>query len=106
SLIAKGGKVSATRISEEFSWEKYQEVNNEAIPLFILQGEKDNDEDSPVKLRPFTINMEKPPQEGERIIALQPPKISVLKDPSNGKSKNAKEDKLPKSDDALSQKKD
>ncbi|MGO2169371.1 cation:proton antiporter, partial [Pseudoalteromonas sp.] len=93
SLIAKGGKVSATRISEEFSWEKYQEVNNEAIPLFILQGEKDNDEDSPVKLRPFTINMEKPPQEGERIIALQPPKISVLKDPSNGKSKNAKEDK-------------
>jgi hypothetical protein len=25
--------------------------------------------------------MEKPPQEGERIVALQPPKMSVLKDP-------------------------
>lgn len=83
SIIAKGGKVSATRISEEFDWEKYQEMNPEAIPLFILKGDKDSDEDTPVKLRPFTINMEKPPQEGERIVALQPPKMSVLKDPQN-----------------------
>ena len=91
SLIAKGGKVSATRISEEFSWDKYQEMNNEAIPLFILHGEKDADDDSPIKVRPFTINMEKLPQEGERIVALQPPKMSVLKDPNNGKAKEPKE---------------
>jgi hypothetical protein len=85
SLIAKGGKVSATRISEEFSWEKYLEMNSEAIPLFILNGEKDTDDDTPIKIRPFTINMEKPPQEGERIVALQPPKMSVLKDPATQK---------------------
>ncbi|MFM9816026.1 hypothetical protein ACKI16_47065, partial [Streptomyces scabiei] len=84
-------KVSATRISEEFSWDKYQEMNNEAIPLFILQGEKDADDDSPIKVRPFTINMEKLPKEGERIFALQPPKMSVLKDPNNGKAKEPKE---------------
>jgi hypothetical protein len=56
-------------------------MNPEAIPLFILKGDKDSDDDTPIKLRPFTISMEKPPQEGERIVALQPPKMSVLKDP-------------------------
>ena len=88
SVIAKGGKVSATRISDEFSWEQYLEMNPEAIPLFILKGDKDSDDDTPIKLRPFTINMEKPPQEGERVVALQPPKMSVLKDPQT----KAKED--------------
>ena len=93
SLIAKGGKVSATRISEEFSWDQYKEVNSEAIPLFILNGEKSDDDDTPIKIRPFTTNMEKPPQVGERIVALQPPKLSVLKDPNNGKLKESKEEK-------------
>ena len=93
SLIAKGGKVSATRISEEFSWEQYKDVNSEAIPLFILNGEKSDDDDSPIKIRPFTTNMEKTPQVGERIVALQPPKLSVLKDPNNGKPKENKEEK-------------
>ena len=93
SLIAKGGKVSATRISEEFSWEQYKDVNSEAIPLFILNGEKSDDDDSPIKIRPFTTNMEKTPQVGERIVALQPPKLSVLKDPNNGKPKETKEEK-------------
>ena len=93
SLIAKGGKVSATRISDEFSWEQYKEVNSEAIPLFILNGEKDDDDDSPVRIRPFTTNMEKTPQVGERIVALQPPKLSVLKDPNQNKNKDKKEDK-------------
>ncbi|MAD04894.1 sodium:proton antiporter [Pseudoalteromonas shioyasakiensis] len=93
SLIAKGGKVSATRISEEFSWEQYKEINSEAIPLFILSGEKNDDDDSPIKIRPFTTSMEKTPQVGERIVALQPPKLSVLKDPNNGKPKESKEEK-------------
>jgi hypothetical protein len=92
SVIAKGGKVSATRISEEFSWQQYLEMNPEAIPLFILKGDKDSDEDAPVKMRPFTSDMEKPPQEGERVVALQPPKISLLKDPANNKAKDNKKD--------------
>ena len=37
--------------------------------------------------------MEKTPQVGERIVALQPPKLSVLKDPNNGKPKENKERK-------------
>ncbi|WP_440055090.1 cation:proton antiporter [Pseudoalteromonas sp. T1lg65] len=78
SMMAKGGKVSVTRISEEFSWQQYQEVNPEAIPLFVLT-EQNNDEE-PVKLRPFTTNMEKLPDVGEKVFALQPPKLSVLKD--------------------------
>jgi hypothetical protein len=78
-------------ISEEFNWGKYQEMNSDAIPLFILNGDKDSDDDSPIKLRPFTINMEKPPQEGERVVAMLPPKMSVLKDPNNGKNKEPKE---------------
>jgi len=81
SVIAKGGKVSSTRISDEFSWQQYQDMNPEAIPLFILKGDKDSDSDAPIKLQPFTVNMEKLPQEGERIVALQPPKMSILKDP-------------------------
>lgn len=55
SVIAKGGKVSATRISEEFSWQQYLEMNPEAIPLFILKGDKDSDEDAPVKMRPLLV---------------------------------------------------
>lgn len=56
-------------------------MNPEAIPLFILKGDKDNDDDTPAKVTPFTLNMDKPPQEGERIVALHPPKMSLLKDP-------------------------
>ncbi len=72
SLIAKGGKVSATRLSDEFDWDKYQEMNNEAIPLFIIGAEK--------MVRIITIEMERPPEPGEKIVALQPPKMSLIKD--------------------------
>ncbi|WP_105188448.1 cation:proton antiporter [Pseudoalteromonas sp. T1lg48] len=71
SLIAKGGKVSATRLSEEFDWQQYQEVNAEAIPLFIIDADK--------SVRIITEQMERPPEEGEKIVALQPPKMSMLK---------------------------
>ena len=35
-LIAKGGKISATKLTEEFNWQMYLDVNKEAIPLFII----------------------------------------------------------------------
>ena len=78
SLIAKGGKVSATRLSEEFSWQQYLDVNKEAIPLFIISER--SKEDAPLLIRPFVISMQKQPEEGEKIVALQPPKMTVLKD--------------------------
>ena len=72
SLIAKGGKVSATRLSDEFDWQQYQEVNSEAIPLFIIGNEK--------VVRIITAQMENPPASGEKVVALQPPKMSMVKD--------------------------
>ncbi|QTL35870.1 MULTISPECIES: cation:proton antiporter [Pseudoalteromonas] len=80
SMMAKGGKVSATRLSEEFTWAQYQEVNKEAIPLFIIGEAGKNDDGLPV--RPFTPQMKNAPGSGERVLALQPPKLSVLKDPA------------------------
>ncbi|MCO7189231.1 MULTISPECIES: sodium:proton antiporter [unclassified Pseudoalteromonas] len=80
SMMAKGGKVSATRLSEEFTWAQYQDVNKEAIPLFIIGEAGKNDDGLPV--RPFTTDMKNAPGSGERVLALQPPKLSVLKDPA------------------------
>ncbi|AZZ99390.1 sodium:proton antiporter [Pseudoalteromonas sp. R3] len=80
SMMAKGGKVSATRLSEEFTWAQYQEVNKEAIPLFIIGEASKNDDGLPV--RPFTTDIKDAPGSGERVLALQPPKLSVLKDPA------------------------
>ncbi|CAH9049656.1 K(+)/H(+) antiporter NhaP2 [Pseudoalteromonas holothuriae] len=84
SLIAKGGKVSATRLSEEFGWQQYLEINKEAIPLFIIT---DDNDDAP-QIRPFVTNMKKPPEQGERIVALQPPKMSILKEPTQTKEQS------------------
>ncbi|MBQ4848590.1 sodium:proton antiporter [Pseudoalteromonas sp. MMG012] len=86
SLIAKGGKVSATRLSEEFTWDQYLEVNKEAIPLFIISER--NKEDDPLMIRPFIMGMKKAPEEGEKIVAMQPPKMTILKEPSINKETN------------------
>ncbi|USD28086.1 sodium:proton antiporter [Pseudoalteromonas sp. SCSIO 43201] len=83
SMMAKGGKVSVTRISDEFDWEQYKEVNCEAIPLFVLTEQ--NKDEEPLLIRPFTSEMKKLPEEGDKIIALQPPKLTVLKDPNVSK---------------------
>ncbi len=72
-LIAKGGKVSTTRIAEAFNWQDYLEVNKEAVPLFII--------DEAGAVIPFTADMERLPELGEMVIAMQPPKMSVLKEP-------------------------
>ncbi|CCQ11471.1 putative Na+/H+ antiporter [Pseudoalteromonas luteoviolacea B = ATCC 29581] len=81
SLIAKGGKVSSTRISEEFSWEKYLENNKDAIPLFILSEQKKDDDK--IRIRPFVTDMAKLPVVGDRIISLQPAKMTLLSGNSN-----------------------
>ncbi|MBE0369584.1 MULTISPECIES: cation:proton antiporter [Pseudoalteromonas] len=86
SLIAKGGKVSATRLSEEFTWDQYLEVNKEAIPLFIISER--SKEDDPLMIRPFIMDMKKAPEEGEKIVAMQPPKMTILKEPSINKETN------------------
>ncbi|MFC3033151.1 cation:proton antiporter [Pseudoalteromonas fenneropenaei] len=85
SLISKGGKVSATRISEEFSWQQFQETNKEAIPLFVILEQKKDDDT--VRIRPFVTDMAKPPEVGERVISLQPPKMSLLKESNNKEMK-------------------
>jgi len=71
SLIAKGGKVSTTRISEEFTWDDYLKINKEAVPLFLIN--------TIGQLNPFTPQLENPTG-GEMVIAMQPSKMSVLKD--------------------------
>ena len=77
-LIAKGGKISATKLTEEFNWQMYLDVNKEAIPLFIIcEQYKSEDE---IEIKPYINEQETPPKEGDKIIALQPPKMTVLKD--------------------------
>jgi NhaP-type Na+/H+ or K+/H+ antiporter len=76
NLIAKGGKVSATKLAEAFTWDNYLEVNKEAIPLFVLQHLEDEDY---VRVIPFTVNGEYVPDVGDMIIAMQPPKVTMLK---------------------------
>ncbi|KPV96601.1 K(+)/H(+) antiporter NhaP [Pseudoalteromonas sp. P1-9] len=71
-MIAKGGKVSATRIADAFTWEDYLEVNKDAIPLFIWRQQK--------FIEPVQIGGEQKPEEGDSVIALQPPKMSILKE--------------------------
>ena len=78
SLIAKGGKVSATKLTEEFNWQKYLDVNKEALPLFnITENTKDEEV---AEIQPFLNEQDTPPKEGDKIIALQPPKMTVLKE--------------------------
>lgn len=76
NLISKGGKVSATKLGEEFAWENYQDINKEAIPLFILQHSEDEDY---VRVIPFTVGGEYIPEPGDMVLAIQPPKVTILK---------------------------
>ena len=71
-MIAKGGKVSATRIADAFTWEDYLSVNKDAIPLFIWRQQN--------YIVPIEVNSELIPEEGDSVIALQPPKMSILKE--------------------------
>ncbi len=76
NLMAKGGKVSATRLGEAFTWDDYLAVNKEAVPLFIISSEDG--------IRPFVQDSNEPPIDGDIVIAMQPPKMSILKEPQQG----------------------
>jgi NhaP-type Na+/H+ or K+/H+ antiporter len=76
NLISKGGKVSATKLAEAFTWENYLDVNKEAIPLFVLQHLEDEDY---VRVIPFTVGGEYVPEVGDMVLAIQPPKVTIMK---------------------------
>lgn len=63
-MLARGGQIRATRLSETFDWASYQEANPGAQPLFVMQ---------PGKTPRIVTATEVPaPQPGEVVIALQP----------------------------------
>ncbi|WKL88444.1 sodium:proton antiporter [Aeromonas caviae] len=63
-LLSRGGQIKATRLSDTFDWDQYQEANPGAIPLFVLDA----------KARPRVVTDPVTPLSGELLIALQPPR--------------------------------
>ncbi|MFQ2702002.1 cation:proton antiporter [Aeromonas caviae] len=63
-LLSRGGQIKATRLSDTFDWDQYQEANPGAIPLFVLDA----------KARPRVVTGPVTPLSGELLIALQPPR--------------------------------
>ena len=37
-LLSRGGQIKATRLSDTFDWDQYQDANPGAIPLFVLDA--------------------------------------------------------------------
>ncbi len=64
SLLARGGQIKATKLSEAFGWVAYQEANPGAIPMFVLDA----------KQKPRIVTGSITPLPGELLIALQPPR--------------------------------
>ncbi|MFM4863516.1 cation:proton antiporter [Aeromonas caviae] len=63
-LLSRGGQIKATRLSDTFDWDQYQDANPGAIPLFVLDA----------KARPRVVTGPVTPLPGELLIALQPPR--------------------------------
>ncbi|MGL6382410.1 cation:proton antiporter [Aeromonas caviae] len=63
-LLSRGGQIKATRLSDTFDWDQYQEANPGAIPLFVLDA----------RARPRVVTGPVTPLSGELLIALQPPR--------------------------------
>lgn len=63
-LLSRGGQIKATRLSDTFDWDQYQEANPGAIPLFVLD----------TRARPSVVTGPVTPLPGELLIALQPPR--------------------------------
>ncbi len=78
-LLSRGGQIKATRLSDTFDWDQYQEANPGAIPLFVLDP----------KARPRVVTGPVTPLPGEQLIALQPPRegatAPLSDDGANGK---------------------
>jgi NhaP-type Na+/H+ or K+/H+ antiporter len=68
SLLARGGQIKATKLSESFGWVAYQEANPGAIPMFVLDA----------KQKPrIVVTSAIAPLAGELLIALQPPREQI-----------------------------
>ncbi|UDN27400.1 sodium:proton antiporter [Aeromonas caviae] len=67
-LLSRGGQIKATRLSDTFDWDQYQEANPGAIPLFVLDA----------KARPRVVTGPVTPLSGELLIALQPPREGAM----------------------------
>lgn len=63
-LLSRGGQIKATRLSDTFDWDQYQDANPGAIPLFVLDA----------RARPRVVTGPVTPLSGELLIALQPPR--------------------------------
>jgi NhaP-type Na+/H+ or K+/H+ antiporter len=63
-LLSRGGQIKATRLSDAFDWNQYQEANPGAIPLFIVDA----------RGKPRVVTGPVSPLAGELLIALQPPR--------------------------------
>ncbi|MFQ2715576.1 cation:proton antiporter [Aeromonas caviae] len=63
-LLSRGGQIKATRLSDTFDWDQYQDANPGAIPLFVLDA----------RARPRVVTGPVTPLPGELLIALQPPR--------------------------------
>ena len=63
-LLSRGGQIKATRLSDTFDWDQYQEANPGAIPVFVLDAQA----------RPRVVTGPVTPLPGELLIALQPPR--------------------------------
>jgi len=69
-LLGRGGQIKATRLSEAFDWDRYQEANPGAIPLFVLDA----------RGKPRVVTGPVSPLAGELLIALQPPRETPTTD--------------------------
>lgn len=67
-LLSRGGQIKATRLSDTFDWDQYQEANPGAIPLFVLD----------TRARPSVVTGPVTPLPGELLIALQPPREGAM----------------------------
>lgn len=75
-LLARGGQIKATRLSETFDWSAYQEANPGAIPLFVLDARQ----------QPRVVTGTIQPGPGELVVALQPARESANRgEPGPGK---------------------
>ncbi|MCS3461058.1 sodium:proton antiporter [Aeromonas sp. BIGb0445] len=72
-MLARGGQIKATRLSETFDWSAYQTANPGAVPMFILDA----------KQHPRVVIGNIAPVPGESVIALQPPKENGVKSEAN-----------------------
>lgn len=71
SMISRGFSAHTTTLTDEFNWDKYQEKNTAATPLFYITPNS--------HAIPFTLQHKLKPESGGKIISLFPPESSDSK---------------------------